>query len=201
MMAHLPMKKLLLLLSVFFAVAASASAITITLGNGNRTASLGSAEVGATGDGNPQVGDINGNFPGLAPWTHVGATSLDDGLSTGGLTITFTTGTWGAQSVTGTWSIDPSFWSTYGDAVITMHVGAGSVANTPDYFAWLITPGTTSGTFSYERLAGNGGGFSNIHLWGAGAPTTRVPEAGSSLALLGAALTIFGLVRWYRGNA
>ena len=47
-----------------------------------------------------------------------------------------------------------------------MHVGKGG--GNPDAFAWLITPGETSGTFSYERIAGTGGGLSNLFLWGSG---------------------------------
>lgn len=196
------MKKICLLLAAL-TLAASAStafAVSITLGNANRTATLESAVAGSgrTGEGNAQIGDINGHYPGLAPWTHVGATDAGNGLSDGGLTIAFTSGTWDSQNVAGTWAISPAFWATYGNAVLSMHVGNGSVANTPDHFAWLITPGDLSGTFSYDKLAGNGGGFSNIHLWGAGTPgnnTPGVPDSGSTLALLGLTLVGLGLAR------
>ncbi len=83
------------------------------------------------------------------------------------------TDSWGSD-VMGTWYIDESFWETYGRAVITMHVGQGG--GDPDAFAWLITPGETVGYFSYERVAGKGGGLSNMFLFGSGVPYIKIPE-------------------------
>ncbi len=91
------------------------------------------------------------------------------------------TDSWGID-VTGTWSIDESFWNTYGRAIITMHVGQGG--GNPDAFAWLITPGETSGSFSYERVAGKGGGLSNMFLFGSGTPDVKLPEPNVSLLLV-----------------
>jgi hypothetical protein len=104
--------------------------------------------------------------------------------------LTVTADSWGVD-VEGQWFIDDSFWSTYSRAVITMHVGQGG--GNPDAFAWLITPGETSGSFSYERIAGTGGGLSNMFLFGSGDPL-RVPEPGT-LALLGLGLLGLGVVR------
>ena len=195
------MKFALTVAALALVASANAFALNITLGNANRTATLGSAVQGATGESNPHASDITGNFPAFAPWTENGATDSGNGLSHGDLTITFTQGTWGAQNVAGTWAIAPSFWASNGQAVLSMHVGNGNVANTPDYFAWLITPGATSGTFSYEKLAGNGGGFSNIHLWQGGTPpsnTPGVPDSGSTLGLLAVAVLGLALVRKFR---
>jgi hypothetical protein len=86
------------------------------------------------------------------------------------LTITLLTGSWGHTPVTGTWAIDPSFWLNYTIAAITLHAGQGN--GNPDAFAWLITPGATSGTFSYEDLDGQGGGLSNMRLFGTEPTTT-----------------------------
>lgn len=80
---------------------------------------------------------------------------------------------WGIN-VEGQWSIAASFWETYGRAVITMHVGQGG--GNPDAFAWLITPGQLTGDFSYERIAGTGGGLSNLFLFGSGEPVSVDPH-------------------------
>lgn len=87
---------------------------------------------------------------------------------------------WGTD-VDGNWFIDSSFWTLYSTAVITMHVGEGG--GNPDAFAWIITPGETSGYFSYHRVDGKGGGLSNLFLFGTGVPEIRVPEANQLLLL------------------
>ncbi len=91
------------------------------------------------------------------------------------------TDSWGTD-VMGTWYIDESFWENYSRAVITMHVGQGG--GDPDAFAWMITPGETSGSFSYERVAGKGGGLSNMFLFGSGTADVKIPEPNISLLLV-----------------
>ena len=108
--------------------------------------------------------------------------------------FTVTANSWGID-VEGNWYIASSFWATYGRAVITMHVGQGG--GNPDAFAWLITPGTLSGSFSYERVAGTGGGLTNLHLFGSGDPFQTVPEP--TVGLLSAiGLLSAGAVRHWR---
>jgi hypothetical protein len=103
--------------------------------------------------------------------------------------IVLTTGTWGSNNVAGTWSIDSSFWTIYGIAAITMHVGHGN--GNPDYFAWLITPNQLSGTFSYRDLDGKGGGLSNLFLFGSGTPELKLPEPNIALLLFVGLCAIF----------
>jgi hypothetical protein len=126
-------------------------------------------------------------------WTNEGDTNAGNGLSNGLLTITLTGGAWGQGGpFTGTWAIDSSFWDMYGRAVISMHVGGGQ--HDPDWFLWEIETGGTSGTFSYAKLGGTGGGLSNLNLWGAGEPE-QVPDAGTSAILLGLGLISVALFR------
>jgi hypothetical protein len=97
--------------------------------------------------------------------------------------FTVTADSWGTN-VNGQWFIAGSFWQTYGRAVITMHVGHGG--GNPDAFAWLITPGQLNGDFSYEKIAGGGGGLSNLFLFGSGDPVSVDPHSvsESNIALL-----------------
>ena len=73
------------------------------------------------------------------PWVKEGELT---GAGTNDL-LTVTADSWGVD-VEGQWFIDNSFWSMYSRAVVTMHVGQGG--GNPDAFAWLITPGETSGS-------------------------------------------------------
>lgn len=98
------------------------------------------------------------------------------------------TDSWGTD-VTGTWAIDSSFWNVYSRAVITMHVGHGG--GNPDAFAWVITPGQTSGSFTYERVGGKGGGLSNMFLFGSGTPNITLPESNIGILLVIGLLSIF----------
>lgn len=111
-------------------------------------------------------------------------------LTTEGSNDLFTvdTDSWGTD-VNGLWYIAPSFWTTYSRAIITMHVGQGG--GDPDAFAWLITSDTTEGSFSYNVVAGKGGGLSNLFLFGSGIPEIRIPEPQIGLLLLIGLFSIF----------
>lgn len=160
-------------------VAIQANAAQITCGNEYRTATLGSAELCETGSGNTKESNIEDYFGG--DWDHLAG--LNSSATDGYLTVNLLSGSWGSHGLTtGTWAIDESFWSVYGSAALSIHVGNGRYD--PDHFAWTISEGQTSGTWSYERLTGNGGGLSNMHLWGSGEPkATSVPEP-STVVLL-----------------
>ena len=159
----------------------------------NRTGTLDTAIAGGIGtESNLDANLVHNVFGGT--WTEVGhLDSSNTGPTVDLLTMTFTNGTWGGTDVAGTWAIDPSFWATYGSAVIGWHVGNGS--GDPDEFLFQIAPNQTSGTWSYKVNSGSGGGFSNFQLFGSGKPTS-VPDGGATAGLLG--LTLGGVVMFRR---
>jgi hypothetical protein len=160
----------------------AASAAPITCGSLQRFATFDSAESCETGEGNPGAATIRSEYAGDA-WTAVGELNDSTGEGTNGfLSLDFTRGGFDSSSIDATWSIASAFWSTYSEAVFSIHVGNGN--GSPDYFAWLVTPGELSGTLSYDRFLSLGGGFSNARLWARG---VAVPEPGA-LTLLGAGL-------------
>ena len=182
------MKKIILFLFSALSITtlvpvASAVVMTgaITCGTDQRTATLSSAQVCQTGEGNTQGNGstINGYYD--PTWTGVG--SLEAEGTNNFLTSALTDGSWGDQNVDGTWAIDSSFWATYAEAVISIHVGNGG--GSPDHFAWLITDNETSGTWSYDKLSGNGGGLSNMKLWGKGEAVDIPEPAPMALFLIG----------------
>lgn len=177
------------------------SALTITLPSDitgyQRQASLADASQGWYGTGNATVQDVESYFPTLSPWTERGSVSPSSGSGTGiyegnALTVNVLTGSFGGTDVTGTWTInDTSFWSSYGNAAISMHVGNG--AGDPDHFVWLIDQGKTTGTWSYRVFSGGGGGLSNLKLYSSGT-ATKVPDGGYTLVLVGLAFSGLGLI-------
>lgn len=117
----------------------------------------------------------------------VEASTLDG--SNGWFGVSLDTGSdWGQSNVSGEWSLDSAFWDAYNEGVISMHVGNGG--GDPDFFAWKLSDGASTGSFSYERLAGGGGGLSNLKLWGRVTEVIRIEEpANIALFIIG----LFGL--------
>jgi len=169
---------------LFVGFSSNAFSTPIQCGSLERTATVDPADACETGLGNP-----NGNSFFGGGWIDAG--ELTGNGSDNFLTATLTSGSWGSSPIEANWFIDSTFWATYGAGVLSSHVGNGG--GDPDYFAWLITPGATSGTFSYEILIGNGGGLSNIRLWGRDEPTS-VPEP-STLMLFGIGLLGIGFAK------
>lgn len=161
---------------VLLGFANSSYAALITCGSAEREAGLDSAVSCVTGTGNSTAATTDSEYP-RAPYTWTtrgdiaGADGTDDLL-----TVSLTAGSWGSFPAAGTWAIDSSFWTIYAEAAISLHVGNGD--GDPDHWTWLITPGETSGTWSYEKLSGGGGGLSNLHLYGV------VPEPSSAILLV-----------------
>jgi|GEM_PF-2804486 len=122
---------------------------------------------------------IDALFPGDS-WTSAG--EVTSAGTNSFFTIGVTSGAFDSSPVSGTWTILDSFWDTFSQAVVSMHVGQGN--GSPDAWAWEMSSNASSGTWSYEKLTGEGGGLSNIKLFGRGVAVT-VPEPGS--------LTLFGL--------
>jgi hypothetical protein len=157
---------LLLLLST------SANAGLISCGDSYRQASLNSAESCATYILGSTIKQSD-----LSGWVKEGE------LTGNGDNDLFSVSGWGSESDNGTWKINGSFWDTYGAALITMHVGGGQ-KNAVDNFVWVVTPDSLSGTWTYDKLKGKGGGLSNLKLWGSGTPTVKVPEPSTLLLVL-----------------
>jgi PEP-CTERM motif len=144
----------------------------------------------ATIDGNPKASTINTAFGG--DWENEG--ELEDGDTADGLFAASVVDGWGNLPLSGTWTINPTFWTKYSSAVISIHVGGGRFGDSGVMF--LVDQGATSGTWSGTQGPNvNGGGLSNIKLWGSGeGGETEVPEP-ASLALLGLGLLGLGFAR------
>jgi hypothetical protein len=161
-------------------VPATAQASSITCGSADRTLTVfnvTSCTMGASN--NPDAATIAGLFGGV--WTKEGTLSGADGTNDL-LTVTVTSGSWGGQNVDGTFTIDPSFWLTWGSGVLSFHVGEGG--GDPDYWVFQLQNGFTGlGTFDLDHLGGGGGGLSNLVLFGSGAPTVQQFCEGASCEL------------------
>lgn len=180
--------KLALVMGVgsFYSAFVAATPVTC-LPNNERVATLDSAIICKTGN------DENIHSPAQVS-ALFGGTWVKEGELTGNgtndlFTVSLTSGSWGNSNVAGNWSINSNFWSMYGLAVITMHVGHGN--GNPDYFAWSVTPNQLSGTFTYKDLDGKGGGLSNLFLFGSGQPEIRLPEPNVGLLLVIGLFSIF----------
>jgi hypothetical protein len=180
----------------------SAHAISLTLGGplpDFRTATLSDAVAGSglTGSGNAREAVVENGYGG--DWTERG--SVDGGtagpgtISDGMLTVQVLSGNWGSKGpLSGNWTVnDPTFWTSYAQGAISLHVGNGG-ADEPDHFIWKLTPGLFSGTWSYDGTGLRGGGLSNLKLYSDGTGTT-VPDGGATMALLGLSLLGMTAVR------
>lgn len=176
--------KITILLSSLFLF--SSQALAISCGSAQRIADLSIATLCETGLGNPKRADINDLFGSDPKWQRVSSINKNTlGGSNGVFSILLDSGSdWGDKDISGQWNINASFWNEFDEAVISMKVGNGG--GDPDFFAWKLASNSLSGDFSYERLAGGGGGLSNMKLWGRFTGLVQVKEpANFSLLALG----------------
>ena len=144
-----------------------------------------------SGSGNGKETAVEADLGG--DWTEVGEV-VDPGNASNPavFNVALTSGSWGGGPViTGTYSIDPSFWSTWGMGAISAHVGGGQ--GVTDHWTFKVDPNTLSGDWNYLVNNSNGGGLSNLKLFGTG-EGVKVPEL-STLLLLGTGLAMVGLKR------
>jgi hypothetical protein len=189
----------LLLAAAAITLPNQAGAGTVSLTDFGATATLNSATIGDTGSHTLDAGDLHTAFTGT--WT-LSATATSDGTA-GWLTVDGTPNNWNSP-VTGTWGINPTFWTTFSSAVISIQVSNEGDEN-KKWFAWVITPTSTTGNWTYTKNGGEGGGdggdsnggVDKMQLWGSGEGSSNapgVPDAGSTLALMGIALAGLGLI-------
>lgn len=158
-------------------VAATAGAHAETCTDSPRTWTLTASNSCGMGEGNADEAGIKGLFP-TTDWTRLGDITAASGADHSAyLDIVLTDGAFGTGGFAkGTWTLTAGFWQTYGEAVISMHVGGGPT-RPYDYAAFLVVPKTFSGEWSYlQGPGGTGGGFSNLMLWGRG-PAACAPGA------------------------
>ncbi|MFV0293914.1 MAG: hypothetical protein ACK5II_12175 [Paracoccus sp. (in: a-proteobacteria)] len=164
-----------------------------------RTWTFDSADACDTGPGNPNA---SADLEALAPagfhqsWDEQGRVA-DTGDTSSYLDIVLISGTWGEKNIDATWSLSAGFWDLFGAAVFTVHVGGQPAVDPDDFGAFIITPGSYFGTWTFlqDPSQGGGGGLSNVALW-TGDPVNKVPSPGSSsIMALGLVLLCLGIRR------
>lgn len=152
----------------------SSPAIQTTFDSGIACFGIGSVT------GTPTESDVAALFG--STWVNQGELT-DDGVDNM-LAVELTTGSWGVIPVGGSWTMDPSFWGTWGRAVVTFRLADGE--GNADWYFFEVTPYAGSGTFHIDGVSGTGSILSTISLWSSDVP---VPEPGS-MFMLGTGLLI-----------
>ncbi|MFV0276671.1 MAG: hypothetical protein ACK5HY_05730 [Parahaliea sp.] len=165
----------------------------------NRTWTFDSADACDSGPGNPNTSDdlkvLSEQFE--RSWTLAGRVTGTSG-SSDYLNVQLQPGSnWGRQRISGRWSLPRGFWDTFSYAAFIVHVGDRLNGEPSDFGAFIITPETYSGTWSYlqnPQAGDGGGGLSNITLWVASQAEESTPVAApGTIAILALGLVMVAI--------
>lgn len=150
--------------------------------------SIDSSEVSQCVDsGTGNIGNgKNDDF--LADTASQGFTLVSKSDDTNPYGVSWAQATQDKKTSTGTWSIDPSYWSDHSQGAIGFKFGTGNQPD--DWFVFLLEPNQSYGSWTFYNVYLKGGGLSHTDLYTTA--SASVPEP-STLGLTLMGLIVVGL--------